>query len=35
MPWLSEALYALVAIIWLIPDRRIENRLRSRTAEDE
>jgi uncharacterized membrane protein len=35
MPWLSEALYALVAIIWLIPDRRIENRLRSRTVEDE
>ena len=23
-PWLAGALYALVAIIWLIPDRRIE-----------
>jgi hypothetical protein len=35
MPWLSEALYAIVAIIWLIPDRRIENRLGGRQAEDE
>lgn len=25
VPWLSIALYILVAIIWLIPDRRIEN----------
>jgi uncharacterized membrane protein len=24
MPWLSLALYALVAAIWLVPDRRIE-----------
>ena len=23
-PWLAGALYALVALIWLIPDRRIE-----------
>jgi len=23
-PWLSIALYALVAVIWLVPDRRIE-----------
>jgi uncharacterized membrane protein len=23
-PWLSVALYVLVAIIWLVPDRRIE-----------
>jgi hypothetical protein len=22
--WISEALYVLVALIWLIPDRRIE-----------
>lgn len=29
-PWLSIALYALVALIWLVPDRRIENALRSR-----
>jgi len=25
--WLSCALYVLVAIIWLIPDRRIEKTL--------
>jgi uncharacterized membrane protein len=24
-PWVSIALYALVAAIWLVPDRRIEN----------
>jgi uncharacterized membrane protein len=36
LAWVSEALYAIVAIIWLIPDRRIENRLRGRAAtEDE
>jgi uncharacterized membrane protein len=22
--WLSDALYVLVAIMWLVPDRRIE-----------
>jgi uncharacterized membrane protein len=22
--WLSEALYVLVALMWLVPDRRIE-----------
>ena len=27
-PWLSIAIYALVAIIWLVPDRRIERALR-------
>ena len=26
-PWLSIALYALVALMWLVPDRRIESRL--------
>ncbi len=26
-PWLAQALYVLVAVIWLIPDRRIETRL--------
>ncbi|MCC7479619.1 DUF1211 domain-containing protein [bacterium] len=26
-PWLSMALYTLVALIWLVPDRRIEGRL--------
>jgi uncharacterized membrane protein len=25
--WLSDALYVLVALMWLIPDRRIESRL--------
>jgi TMEM175 potassium channel family protein len=28
-PWLSSALYVLVALIWLVPDRRIEHRLQS------
>jgi len=27
-PWLSIALYVLVAVMWLIPDRRIERVLR-------
>lgn len=27
-PWLSIAIYALVAAMWLVPDRRIENALR-------
>ncbi len=27
MPWIAEALYVLVALIWLVPDRRIENAL--------
>jgi len=27
-PWLSMVIYVLVAVIWLIPDRRIENILR-------
>jgi uncharacterized membrane protein len=26
-PWISAGLYALVALIWLVPDRRIEKRL--------
>ena len=29
-PWLSVAIYVLVAIMWLVPDRRIENVLRDR-----
>lgn len=29
-PWLSQALYVAVALIWLIPDRRIERVLRNR-----
>jgi uncharacterized membrane protein len=31
-PWLAVALYALVALIWLVPDRRIEQRLRQDAA---
>lgn len=27
-PWISYALYVVVALIWLIPDRRIEDRVR-------
>jgi uncharacterized membrane protein len=28
--WISQLLYALVALIWLVPDKRIENALRSK-----
>ena len=28
--WIPQALYWLVALIWLVPDRRIENALKSR-----
>jgi uncharacterized membrane protein len=31
-PWLSGSLYALVALIWLIPDRRIERRMKDESA---
>ena len=27
--WIAVALYALVALMWLVPDRRIEARLRA------
>ena len=26
-PWISQALYVLVALMWLVPDRRIERAL--------
>jgi uncharacterized membrane protein len=26
-PWLAQALYVLVALMWLVPDRRIERSL--------
>jgi uncharacterized membrane protein len=29
-PWLSLAIYVLVAVMWLVPDRRIENALREK-----
>jgi len=28
-PWIACGLYALVALIWLVPDRRVEGKLRS------
>ena len=28
-PWISCALYALVALAWLVPDRRIESRIKT------
>ena len=31
--WISAALYVLVALIWLVPDRRIERVLAERTDE--
>ena len=30
-PWLAQALYATVALIWLVPDRRIEGTLHARS----
>jgi uncharacterized membrane protein len=33
MPWLAWALYALVAALWLVPDRRIERALGSTQGE--
>jgi uncharacterized membrane protein len=32
-PWLSVAIYITVAAMWLIPDKRIESRLKSERAE--
>jgi uncharacterized membrane protein len=31
--WISVALYVVVAAVWLIPDRRIENRVVERTSQ--
>ena len=28
-PWLSCVLYVLVALVWLVPDRRIESRIQT------
>jgi hypothetical protein len=27
-PWLACAIYVAVALIWLVPDRRIESRIK-------
>lgn len=36
MPWLAGALYALVALMWVVPDRRIEKALaESRRADTD
>jgi uncharacterized membrane protein len=35
LPGLACALYALVAVIWLIPDRRMENAVAEKTIEGE
>ena len=32
-PWISEALYAVVALMWIVPDQRIARMLGSETAE--
>jgi uncharacterized membrane protein len=32
-PWIGLALYGVVAAMWLIPDRRIENKLVEKSAE--
>ncbi|MEU2351263.1 TMEM175 family protein [Modestobacter sp. NPDC049651] len=32
--WLAVAAYALVALVWLVPDRRYERRLQARDGED-
>jgi uncharacterized membrane protein len=34
-PWLAEALFVALALIWLIPDQRIEKVLRTRTTRAE
>ncbi|MGC2235261.1 MAG: TMEM175 family protein [Pyrinomonadaceae bacterium] len=32
--WISDALYALVALMWLIPDRRIESKINKKSPVD-
>ena len=27
LPWIAQSIYVLVAVLWLVPDRRIENAL--------
>jgi uncharacterized membrane protein len=34
LQWVSEALYVCVALMWLIPDRRIESRLTEKKNEE-
>ena len=28
-PWIADVLYAVVALMWFVPDRRIESKLTS------
>jgi len=28
-PWIAQAIYVYVALLWLIPDRRIEKHLKA------
>jgi uncharacterized membrane protein len=32
-PWIADGIYVAVAMMWLIPDRRIENVLRAKAAD--
>lgn len=34
-PWIADVLYALVALMWLVPDKRIEHVLRANTTATE
>ena len=34
-PWIAAALYITVALIWLIPDRRIEKRVTTKVSSEE
>ena len=27
-PWIADMLYAVVALLWIVPDRRIESKIR-------
>jgi uncharacterized membrane protein len=31
--WISDGLYVLVALMWLIPDRRIESKLNKQAGD--
>jgi hypothetical protein len=30
LPWIAQAMFVVLALIWLIPDRRVENVIRVR-----
>lgn len=34
LQWISEAIYVFVALLWLIPDRRIESRMMEKSNEE-